>query len=206
MPIIAGRASAAYGAGFSRVVTAPYLGPFGAYDALASTVVGSTSVANITFSNIPSGYEYLEVRYAVKSARTGTNALDELNLRFNGDTGSNYSQRALLMDANSAALTANAAYPSTNIELGSGMIGDSVSNSEFGVGIFTVIDYASFSKYKNVVMVGGVNFTTSVDSSFGRVGTGSGAYFNFNPITSLTLYADNGNLVQYSQISLYGVK
>ena len=82
--------------GISGHLTPPW-SPEGAYDALATVTVGSTSLSSIVFSGIPTGYKHLQVRYIVKSARTG-NPLDELNLRFNGDTGTNYAQHALAGD------------------------------------------------------------------------------------------------------------
>lgn len=202
MPIIAGRASAAVGAGFSRVVAAAYAGPFGAYDSLA-TVTLSAATATVTFAGIPAGYKHLQVRYLVKSARTNV-PLDELNLSFNGDSSSIYAQHALFGDGASA--TSNYLTSQNNIELGSGFIGDAYSGSQFGVGVVDILDYSSSSKTKVVRMIGGVDMNGTLGGFAGRVGLGSGLWNNTSSVTSLTFYAEIGNIIEHSQFALYGVK
>lgn len=187
--------------GISGNLTPPFNA--GAYDALATVTVGSTSVPSVVFIGIPSGYKHLQVRYTIKSARTG-NPLDELNLRFNEDSGNNYAQHALA--GNGSSTFANGIASGNNIELGSGFIGDSESGSQFGIGIVDILDYGSSTKAKTIRMLGGVDFNGTVGGTGGRVGLGSGLWVNTAPITSLTFYAENGNIIQHSQFALYGVK
>lgn len=189
--------------GISGHLTPPW-SPEGAYDALATVTVGSTSVSSVAFFGIPTGYKHLQVRYIVKSARNDGNPLDELNLRINDDTGNNYAQHALAGNGSSAF--SNAIASGNNIELGSGFIGDAYSGSQFGIGIVDILDYNSSAKTKTVKMLGGVEFNGLVNSTGGRVGLGSGLWNNTSPITSLTFYAENGNIIQNSQFALYGVK
>ena len=172
------------------------------YESIQTVTVGSTSVANVTFSSIPSTYKHLQIRYIVKSARTG-NPLDELNLRFNGDTGNNYAQHTLA--GNGDIAFSNGIASGNNIELGSGFIGDSESSSQFGVGVVDILDYGSSTKTKTIRMIGGVDFNGAPIYG-GRVGLGSGLWNNTSPTTSLTFYAENGNIIQYSQFALYGIK
>jgi hypothetical protein len=172
------------------------------YESIATTVVGASSVSSITFSSIPSTYKHLQVRYVVKSART-SNPLDELNLRFNGDTGSNYAQHCLFGDG--AGVTGNGLASQNNIELGSGFIGDSEGTSQFGVGIVDILDYYSSTKTKTIKMLGGVDFNGAPVYG-GRVGLGSGFWNSTSATTSLTFYAENGNIIQYSHFALYGIK
>jgi len=205
MPIIAGRASAAYGAGFSRVVGTSYAGPFGAFEALSTVTVGATSVSSVSFDGIPANYKYLQIRYIAKSSRTAGNPLDELNLRFNGDaTSGNYYQHGIFGDGSGTG-NANAVASSTNIELGSGFIGDAISSSQFGIGIVDILDYASPFKATTIRMMGGVEFNGAPVYG-GRAGMGSGYWANTNPVQSIQIYAENGNLTQYSSFALYGVK
>ena len=67
--------------------------PEGAYDAL-STVTLSTTTASIEFAGIPTGYKHLQVRGFAQCNRA-TYGTDDIKLRFNGDSGSNYSYHAL---------------------------------------------------------------------------------------------------------------
>ncbi len=173
------------------------------YESIATTVVGASSVSSITFSSIPSTYKHLQVRYIVKSARNDGNPLDELNLRMNSDSGSNYAQHALFGNGDTAI--ANALTSQNNIELGSGWIGDAYSGSQFGVGVLDILDYNSSSKTKVVRVLGGIDFNGAPVYG-GRVGLGSGLWNNTSSITSLTFYAENGNIIQYSHFSLYGIK
>jgi triacylglycerol esterase/lipase EstA (alpha/beta hydrolase family) len=204
MPIIAGRASAAYGAGFGAVTTIPST-LVGSYDALASVTVGSTAVSTVNFIGIPLGYNHLQIRYMVKSSRNpNNNPLDELNLRMNGNSGNHYTQHCLFGNGGSAQ--SNAVITQNNMELGSGFIGDLDSGSQFGIGIVDILDYSSTSKTKVVKTFGGIDFNGVALGAGGRVGQGSGI-FNLNaPIQSLTFYAENGNIIQYSQFDLYGVR
>ena len=177
----------------------------GAFDALSTVVVPSGGLSSVTFSGFPqTGYTNLQIRYMVKSTRTSSVPLDELNLRMNGDSNGNYAQHCLF--GNGSAANANSLTGQNNIELGSGFIGDNETGSQFGVGVVDILDYASSSKTKVVRMLGGVDMNGVVLSYGGRVGLGSGLWNNTSPITSLTFYAENGNLVQYSSFALYGVK
>ena len=110
MPIIAGRASAAYGAGFAAITTS-YLGPFGAYDSLASATVGATAVPSITFAGIPTGYKHLQIRVINKDSQASGS--HSSRMQFNGDTGSNYTYHALVGDGSSA--TGGALTSQTNL-------------------------------------------------------------------------------------------
>jgi hypothetical protein len=196
MPIIAGRASAAYGAGFGAVTTIPYAGPFGAYDALANSTVGSTAVSGITFAGIPTGYKHLQIRYIIKSTNSGT-ADNPLNMQFNADSNtSNYKTHRLYGNGTSAA--------SDNYSLaiaGSG-VDNNNTNTFYAAGVIDVLDYANVSKYKTVRSLSGWDSNGS-----GIVWGISELWLNTSAISSLTFsYFSGGNFGQYSQIALYGVE
>jgi hypothetical protein len=179
--------------------------PAGAFDALGSITVGSTSLASVVFTGIPTGYKHLQVRYIVKSSRSVSNPLDELNLRMNDDSGNNYAQHCFFGEGSGAGIANAVVISGNNIELGSGFIGDALSGSQFGVGILDILDYSSSSKTKTIKLLGGVDFNGAPVYG-GRVGIGSGVWNSTSPITSLTLFADNGNIIQNSSFTLYGVK
>jgi len=190
MPILGIMASAISG----NLVTLPS----GAYDSIATTTVGATSVPSITFSSIPATYTHLQIRYLVKSARAG-NTLDELNLRMNGDTGSNYAEHQVMGDGSTAQ--SQGVGSQNNIEIGEGWCGTTTAGSQFGVGVIDILDYVSTSKYKTIRALGGLDMNGS-----GRVGLGSGLWMNTSAVTSLTFFAENANITQYSSFALYGIK
>lgn len=67
------------------------------YVALASTTVTGSSTTTVTFSSIPSSYTDLVVVAQYKSVSN-----NYLMMRFNGDTGNNYSRTELRGDGTSA--------------------------------------------------------------------------------------------------------
>lgn len=75
---------------------------FGAFESIATSVVGSGGVSSVTFSSIPAGYKHLQLRGMGQTNR-GTYGIDELGIRFNGDTASNYSAHMVLGDGASAS-------------------------------------------------------------------------------------------------------
>jgi len=70
------------------------------YTPIASQTLGSTS-ANVTFSSIPQGYTDLVLVVQAKAATTD----DNIYLRFNSDSGSNYSVTNMSGNGSSAAST-----------------------------------------------------------------------------------------------------
>jgi hypothetical protein len=199
MPIIAGRASAAVGAGFSRVVTAAYAGPFGAYDSLASTTVGATAVSSITFSGIPTGYKHLQIRWTGLSDDTSASGVSHVRaiLFFNADTTTtNYYNHFLIGDgANTSAGAENTAK----------FAGNATRNSMIAPcpNIVDILDYASTSINKTVRTLTGYNNNDATNNTARLV---SGAWNNTAAITSIQLTLEAGNLKQFTKVSLYGVK
>jgi hypothetical protein len=176
-------------------------GPEGAYDSLA-TVTLSASAASIDFAGIPSGYKHLQIRVMMRSttASTGT---DDMWLRFNSDTGSNYSRHILQGDGASASAGANTSQ--TRIPFGNSIPRANSAANVFGVAVIDILDYTSTSKNKTVRGLYGANEnTTSTDF---RIGLNSGLYFATPAaITSITLLPEANNFAQYSSFALYGVK
>jgi len=197
MPIIAGRASAAYGAGFAAVTTVPFA-PIGAFDALSTVIVPSGGLSSITFAGIPqTGYSHLQVRVIARSTYN-IGASSGLALYFNeNSTQSNYSTH--LLDGNGStpgAYGASSDYPQGSIS------NATASGGIFGVNVFDILDYASTSKLKTIRNIGGND-----NNGTGAVRFGSGAFYaNTNGITSITLYTFSGNLAEHSSFALYGVK
>ena len=171
--------------------------PNGAYDALATVTVGSTSVATIDFTGIPTGYKHLQLRGIVQNTAS-SNSSGWLQCRINGDTGSNYTYHFLSGGGSSASTGAGANQSAM-------LLGDSVNSgagaSTFAPFIIDVLDYASTSKTKTFRSLTGVE-----TNSWGEIYLSSGLWNSTSAVTSISFYTASYNLKQYSQIALYGIK
>ena len=168
-------------------------GPVGAYDSLA-TANGNGSTATITFTGIPSDYKHLQVRVLARVTAGG----EDLTLRFNGDTGTNYTRHRLTGSGTAAAAAGNA---STTGITTLGSAGMPSATSTYAVSIMDILDYANTSKYKTVRMLSGQDSNGS-----GGVDFTSGVWMNTAAVTSLTIYANSSTFPTASSFALYGVK
>lgn len=166
----------------------------GDYESIATTTVGAGGVSSVTFSSIPSTYAHLQIRGIVRAAT----ANDALRLQFNSDAGSNYSRHYLYGNGSSAF----AAGASSVTSIGTGVFANSSSTSSVFTGLtIDILDYANTSKNSTVRTMSGYDTNGS-----GFVGLYSGAWFNTAAITSINFFMDSGNIDQYSQFALYGIK
>lgn len=180
--------------------------PTGAYDALSTVTVPSGGVASVTFAGIPTGYKHLQIRGLGQSSR-GTFGFDDVIIRFNGDTGTNYARHYLGGDGGSAYSGA-ANTPSTYIYTDS-IIGSSTAGASFFGGfVMDIFDYTSTSKNKTVRTLGGIDLNGTVGGQGGRITLNSGLWFATPAaINSISLATSSGtNFNQHSQFTLYGVR
>ena len=166
----------------------------GRYYALASETVGAGGAASISFTNIPSIYSHLQVRFMTRGAGSSS----RINLNINGDTSSTAIWHSFYGLSNSVAgYSIDTAY----IQVGS-MPTSSQAANNFGVGVIDILDYSSTTKNKVVRSLGGHDLNGS-----GLVLLNSGARYSTQVLTSITLTPNSGdNFAQYSIASLYGVK
>lgn len=172
--------------------------PSGSMDALASTTVGSTSVATITFSAIPQGYKHLQLRILARG--NNANTYDSFSVRFNGDSGNNYTFHGLYGEGVGTP-TATGVNPYSAFR-GTEITGNNASAGMFGGAIVDVLDYNSTNRYKTARGFGGDDRNGS-----GIVGITSGTWLNSSAITSIVIAPVFGSLfLQHSQFALYGIK
>jgi hypothetical protein len=180
-----------------------YGGAGGDFESIATVTVGSGGAASMVLDNIPSGYQHLQVRWIGQSNR-GTYATDNLWIRVNGDTGSNYAYHELRGDGASAGAFAGATQTKQYV---SGVVGTTQQTSNFGAGIIDILDYTSTSKNKTLRVLAGKDNNGTYASVGGYVQVASGLYFATPAaVTSVTLIAENGNWQQHSTAALFGVK
>ena len=199
MPIIAGRASAAYGAGFAAITAAPYAGPFGAYDALATTTLSATT-ASVTFASIPSGYKHLQIRAIAKNASTNT-GYDYVHAVFNGDTSASYTLINTYGNGSSVGVVGG----SNGLAFARcGILAQNGTTSIFGVSVIDILDYGSATKHKTVRSLAGQDANTN--DTNGVVYQYGAGWHNTSPITSIQLLPVGASFVALSSFALYGVK
>jgi hypothetical protein len=165
------------------------------YESIATTTVGSTPVASITFSSIPATYTHLQFRLITRTNRNS--AEDGFRITINGDTNtSNYRSHALYGDGSSAVAQAItgvgwAGYYPTN-----------ASSSVFGGGVMDFLDYANTNKGKTMRHLGGYDANGS-----GYIVRSSSLWTSTAAINSIKFTFDSGSsFTQYSQLALYGIK
>lgn len=167
--------------------------PSGAYDSIATTTLGTTA-SSITISSIPSTYTHLQIRVLGSMSASGA---DDLCLRFNSDTGSNYATHYLGGNGTSAF---SGAYTSATFTRAGANAMPTATNT-YGVAIIDLLDYANTSKYKTMRALTG-NDTNGA----GYVALGSGLWQSTSAINSVTLYPFASTFTANTQVALYGVK
>jgi hypothetical protein len=163
------------------------------YESIETFTVGSGGQSTITFSVIPSTYKHLQLRGITAKSGGGS---DAVYVRFNSDSGSNYSQHRLYGDGSSAT-----AYGTGSTTAVVEMVCMRTSSTDFGAFILDVLDYADTNKYKTARALAGQDKNGS-----GQIMMGSGAWLNTAAITSITLFGSSATFSQYSQVALYGIK
>jgi hypothetical protein len=195
MPIIATRASAAYGAGFSRVVTAAYAGPFGSYDSLAAVTIPTGGVTSIYFGAIPQTYKHLEIRGTGRGTYAGAGLSMTIKTNDLGNDADGY-RHHIYANGSGSASGYGAAYYGT---IG-GTPGATVTADVHGGILMSILDYTNTSKTKTLRYMTGYDANGS-----GEIITGSSYSVATAAITSLELLID-GSWVAGSSLALYGVK
>jgi hypothetical protein len=176
----------------------------GDYESIQTHIVGSGGQSSITFSSIPSTYKHLQIRLLAQTNR-GTYGIDQMNMRFNSDSGSNYSWHTLVGQG-AGTPNANAAVSQTVIQAGEGSIGTTTGGT-FGVGVIDILDYANTNKYKTSRMLSGVDLNGTVGGLGGWITFSSGNWRSNSAITNISLGPTVGTLFsQYSHFALYGIK
>lgn len=172
---------------------------------IASTLVGSGGVNQVTFNDIPQNYKHLQIRAYVQTNRV-TYCRDGINIRVNGDSSASYSDHSLYGDGASAGSGSNVSQTVAN----GGTVGSStvLSGLMFGARIIDILDYTNASKYKTIRTLGGLDMNgTGTGSIGGLIDLVSGLWMNQAPVTSVTILPSLGTTInQYSRFSLYGIK
>jgi hypothetical protein len=157
--------------------------PTPTYTPLA-TVTLSTAAASVSFSSIPATYRDL-ILVSQGTVATASN----ISLRFNGDTGSNYSYVYMFGSGTSTASAAGT---------DSAILGGGFNSSVISQAIFQVMDYSATDKHKTTL--------NRTDEPNGAAYAWAGRWANTAAITTLLVRMTNGgNFNSGTTFSLYGV-
>jgi hypothetical protein len=171
-----------------------------AYESIATTTVGAGGASSVDFTGISSAYTHLQIRAILKTNENSTGATN-IEMRFNSDTGSNYT-RHYLRGTGSAADT-GAATSQSRFTVGTAVQSGAALANMFGAMIVDVLDYTNTSKYKTVRALSGQNTNGSGTQGMWLQ---SGVWMNTNAITSISIFSSSSNLSQYASFALYGIK
>jgi hypothetical protein len=164
---------------------------------LITTSVLTSSQPSVTFSNLgiyASSYKHLQLRGVARV--TASTTIRGQDIRFNGDSGSNYSGHLIISDgavyAGGGANGSNAGAFYIN--------GASNPSGAYGAGVVDILDAFSATKFKTVRYIGG-------QVGYSIMSLGSSAWRNTDAITSIQIYPQNSeSYAAGSRFSLYGIK
>ena len=174
------------------------------YESIATVTVGSGGAANIEFTSIPGTYTHLQIRGIARNDNSGTGGRT-IYMQFNSDTGSNYSHHYLgTYQGEGSAVWAGGVANQTRIDA------ILIPNNGLGASIFSsfiidILDYKDTNKFKTSRSFGGYDINGAT-TGYNYLNLNSGNWRNTNAITSIKLYSDVNNFMQYSQFALYGIK
>lgn len=177
---------------YASQISGHLFAPSGAYDSIATTVLGSNT-SSVTLSSIPSTYTHLQLRvFTASTTFAGT-----IRMQFNSDTAANYSSHYII---GNGSIAESVAFTSANQIIAQDYTGGSLTSSP-GVLIIDILDYKDTNKYKTSRQL--VGFDANGD---GIVGLGSGNWRSTSAITSITLSQASASLLSGSSFALYGIR
>jgi len=155
------------------------------YTPIASTTLGSAQTS-VTFSSI-SGYTDVVIVASVKATSGGN-----LRMRFNGDSGGNYSSTWFGADSGStgSGRTSNETYIRVDSY-------GYIETTQFNPHIINVMNYANTTTNKTALTRDG-SPASGIDAMVGL-------WRNTAAITSIELYASAGQMATGSTFTIYGI-
>jgi hypothetical protein len=156
------------------------------YEAIATQTLGSTTTS-VTFSSIPGTYTDLVLIYDGTTASNGY-----LSIRFNGDTGTNYSATVIRGTGSAAGSTRFTSASEIDIAMGS-----TLSTSQNNA-IIQVMNYSNTTTNKTLL--------ARTNNAGVETGAGVGLWRSTSAINSITIKTNSPNFSIGSTFSLYGIK
>ena len=161
-------------------------------------------VSEVEWTSISQAYEHLVLRVSAKCQRTNA-ANDDIGLRFNGDTGTNYSYSRMVGSVSAETTSRN---NSVNLlKVSSITSGAMLAGSENYAGLVVdIFDYTATAKNTTVTFMGGLTSgPESHHDSATRVVFGSGFWDSTSAVNRINLITNSGaDWLRGSVFALYG--
>ncbi len=165
------------------------------YEAIA-TVTLSSSAANIEFTSIPGTYTDICLKISARVDAVGGASSFSINVALNG-VSTNRTWRVLEGYDGTNVWSNNGTSARTAVVGGSTTTASTFNNAEIYFPNYASSNNKSFS----------VDFVSEQNSStINSLGFLAGLWSNSAAINQITLTSTNGNFVQYSTATLYGIK
>ena len=167
------------------------------YEAIATATVGSGGAASITFSSIPQTYTDLSLLVSVRSSRAAT-LEDGLGVQINSST-TGYTYKIVIGQGSNGIVNLNTTYEQT---WAGAQPASTATASTFGNAQIYIPNYTgSTAKSYSTDSAGETNAGQNPGNTMGAILQSS-----TTAVTSLLVKVQNGNLVEYSTATLYGIK
>jgi len=171
------------------------------WNVIDHTEIGGGGAASWNVTSIPSSYDHLLIKASLRMSNSNEDC--DMKLRFNGDTGSNYSATGLYAYSSTPASARQTGqtgitYLNTN--------GDNSTADTFGNMSIWIPHYSNTANFKQVLSQHCVEGATTTNFDW-RVAVTAGLWSDTSAIDEITLLdaAEYDTLMQYSTVTLYGV-
>jgi len=165
---------------------------------ISTVTVGSGGAATIDFTSIPATYTDIVIKYSGRSTAAGN--YQNVNIKINTDTGSNYTSKLLYGDGSAAGSDTT----TTTFLKFMYIPFSSATASVFGSGELYFAKYAG-SIYKSMI-ADTVTENNLTGSGSSIIGLTAGLWSDNSAINAITLTPNSGSWAEYSTATLYGIK
>jgi hypothetical protein len=179
------------------VIASSILKSTSTFDSIATQTVTSGGPTTLSFTSIPQGYKHLQIRWLGRVGTDGTT----YSMRFNSDTGNNYSSYLYYGQNGSVAALGTAVGNSAMYFYGWGR----GYNGTFSAGILDIHDYSLTTKNKTIRGYCGNDTNSAGD--FGDIYVATSAVWASNSaITTIDISGSSAAWQNGTQFALYGIK
>ena len=168
-----------------------------AYELISTTVLGSTSAqVDFSVSSYSATYKHLQIRAVARC--TAAAAYVDSRIRFNNDTGANYSFHEIY--GYGTGIASGNGVSQTNIAAAYFAGANSTANN-YGTMIMDLLDVYSTSKNKTTRSFSGIT-----EGASSLIDIRSGAWLSTASATTVSILPTSGSFAAGSRFSLYGIK
>lgn len=168
-------------------------GDTGAYESIATVEIGAGGATFIDFTSIPQTYQHLQIRCLLTTA---TVSGADIIMRFNSDSGSNYSRHQV--DGYNGSARSVSVAPSSSMSV------MWWRENYPSVSVIDILDYKDTNKYTTIrALFGHDNNNSGVPT---MIALASGNWRNTAAITSIRIDGNGATMGQYSKFALYGIR